>query len=141
MKAFKAFIKPFEAPQRCVKIKFKLIFSVRPGSERKGLNMQCGLTSSMTWKKKELKLTRRIVAVNVTYNAYLFKFLKVIDVWTRNHWQKLDIIPFCKSSITRLIRIQLGFHWLDCRVCLYLQPIISKLVLKLEVLGGYSPIQ
>ena len=26
MKAFKAFIKPFEAPQRNVKIKFKLIF-------------------------------------------------------------------------------------------------------------------
>ena len=32
MEAFKAFIKPFEAPQKSVKIKFKLIFSFRPGS-------------------------------------------------------------------------------------------------------------
>ena len=30
------FIKPFDAPQRSVKIEFKLIFSLRPGSERKG---------------------------------------------------------------------------------------------------------
>ena len=37
MKAFKAFIKPFEAPQRSVK-KTKLTFSVCPGSEREELN-------------------------------------------------------------------------------------------------------
>ena len=29
--SFKAFIKPFEIPQRSVKIKFKLIFFMRPG--------------------------------------------------------------------------------------------------------------
>ena len=33
----KAFIKPFEAPQRSVKIKIKVIFSLRPGLVRKGL--------------------------------------------------------------------------------------------------------
>ena len=36
MKAIKAF-KPFEAPQRSVKIKFDLIFSLRPGLGREGL--------------------------------------------------------------------------------------------------------
>ena len=40
MKAFKAFIKPFEAPQRYVKIKIKLIYSLCPGSRREGLTMQ-----------------------------------------------------------------------------------------------------
>ena len=34
---FYAFIKPFEAPQRSVKIKIYLIFSLRPGLGRKGL--------------------------------------------------------------------------------------------------------
>ena len=33
MKAFKAFIKPFEAPQRSVKKKFKLIFILIQHSE------------------------------------------------------------------------------------------------------------
>ena len=33
----KAFIKPFESPQKSVKIKFMLIFSLRPGSGREGL--------------------------------------------------------------------------------------------------------
>ena len=37
MKAFKAFIKPFETPQRSVKIKFNLIFSLCPGLGREGL--------------------------------------------------------------------------------------------------------
>ena len=37
MKALKAFIKPFEAPQRSTKIKFNLIFSLRPGLGREGL--------------------------------------------------------------------------------------------------------
>ena len=41
MKAFEAFTKPFEAPQRSVKIKiFKLIFSFCPGFGREGLNMK-----------------------------------------------------------------------------------------------------
>ena len=31
MKAFKAFIKPFEASQRSLKIKFRLIFAVNDG--------------------------------------------------------------------------------------------------------------
>ena len=39
MKALKAFIKPFEAPQRSVKIKSKLIFSFLPGSGQEGLNV------------------------------------------------------------------------------------------------------
>ena len=34
----KAFIKPFEALQRSVKMKFNLIFSLRPGLGREGLN-------------------------------------------------------------------------------------------------------
>ena len=38
MTAFKAFIKPLEAPQRSVKIKFNLIFSLRPGLGREGLS-------------------------------------------------------------------------------------------------------
>ena len=38
MKTLMAFIKPFEAPQRNVKITFKLIFSPCPGSGREGLN-------------------------------------------------------------------------------------------------------
>ena len=38
MKTLMAFIKPFEAPQRNVKIKFKLIFSPCPGPGREGLN-------------------------------------------------------------------------------------------------------
>ena len=37
MKAFKAFIKPLEAPQRSVKKKVNLIFSLCPGLGRKGL--------------------------------------------------------------------------------------------------------
>ena len=37
MKAFKASIKPFDAPQTNVKIKFKLIFSLRPGLGREEL--------------------------------------------------------------------------------------------------------
>ena len=37
MKALKAFIKPFKAPQRSTKIKIKLIFSLRLGSGREGL--------------------------------------------------------------------------------------------------------
>ena len=36
MKVFKTFIKPFKAPQRSVKITFKLIFSLPPGSGWKG---------------------------------------------------------------------------------------------------------
>ena len=36
-KAFQAFIKSFEAPQGSVKIKFKLLFSLRQGSERERL--------------------------------------------------------------------------------------------------------
>ena len=36
MKAFKAFIKPSEAPQRSVKIKFKLIFILIQLSEMSG---------------------------------------------------------------------------------------------------------
>ena len=31
MKAFKAFIEPFEAPQRSAKIKIEVNFSLRPG--------------------------------------------------------------------------------------------------------------
>ena len=38
MKAFKAFIKPFEAPERSVKIS-KLIFSLRPELGWEGLNV------------------------------------------------------------------------------------------------------
>ena len=34
MKVFKTFLKPFEAPQKSVKIKFKLIFSLLLGSGR-----------------------------------------------------------------------------------------------------------
>ena len=37
MKAFKAFTKLFETPQRSVKIKIQLIFSLRPGLGREGL--------------------------------------------------------------------------------------------------------
>ena len=37
MKAFKAFIKPFEVPQKSVKKKFKLFFSRQPRSGREGL--------------------------------------------------------------------------------------------------------
>ena len=37
MKAFKTFINIFEAPQRSVKLKFKLIFSIRPGMGWEGL--------------------------------------------------------------------------------------------------------
>ena len=37
IKASKAFRQPFVAPQRGVKIKIKLIFSLRPESEREGL--------------------------------------------------------------------------------------------------------
>ena len=40
MKAFKAFIKPFEAPQRNVKIKIKLFFSLRPRSKRERLRKE-----------------------------------------------------------------------------------------------------
>ena len=35
--AFKAFIKPFDVPQRSVKIKINLIFSLRPILGREGL--------------------------------------------------------------------------------------------------------
>ena len=50
MNAFKAFIKPFEAPQRSVKIKFKLIFSLCPGSEREGLrNYKKAIFSMKFW--------------------------------------------------------------------------------------------
>ena len=38
MKVFKAFTKPYEAPQGSVNIKFNFIFSLRPGLEREGLN-------------------------------------------------------------------------------------------------------
>ena len=38
MKVFKALIKPYEAPQGSVNIKFNFIFSLRPGLEREGLN-------------------------------------------------------------------------------------------------------
>ena len=37
MKVFKALIKSFEAPQRNVKIKLNLIFSLHPGLGREGL--------------------------------------------------------------------------------------------------------
>ena len=37
MKALKAFIKPFEAPQRSVKIKIYVKFSLHPGLGREGL--------------------------------------------------------------------------------------------------------
>ena len=40
MKAFKVFIKPFEAPQKMWKEKFNLIFSFRPGLGREGLTLQ-----------------------------------------------------------------------------------------------------
>ena len=40
MKALKAFMKPFEALLRSAKIKFKLIFSLCPGSGREGLNSE-----------------------------------------------------------------------------------------------------
>ena len=40
LKAFKTFINPFEAPQRSMKIKIKLIFYLRPGSQREGLRMK-----------------------------------------------------------------------------------------------------
>ena len=38
MKAFQAFTKPFEAPQRSLIIKIKVIFSFRPESGLEGLN-------------------------------------------------------------------------------------------------------
>ena len=38
MKALKAFIKPFETPQRSVKIKINLVFSLRQGWRQEGLN-------------------------------------------------------------------------------------------------------
>ena len=37
MKAFKAFIKPFEVPQRSVKMKISVNFFLRPGSRREEL--------------------------------------------------------------------------------------------------------
>ena len=37
MKAFKAFIKPFEAPRRSVEIKIQLNFSLRQGLGREGI--------------------------------------------------------------------------------------------------------
>ena len=40
MKAYKVFIKPFEAPQKMWKEKFNLIFSFRPGLGREGLTLQ-----------------------------------------------------------------------------------------------------
>ena len=40
MKTYKALKKPFEAPQRSVKIKFKLIFSLGPGMGREGLKLE-----------------------------------------------------------------------------------------------------
>ena len=45
MKAFKAFIKLFEAPQRSVKIKIKQFFLFVPGLGREGLNFQSILFS------------------------------------------------------------------------------------------------
>ena len=45
MKAFTAFIKLFEAPQRSVKIKIKQFFLFVPGSGREGLNFQSILFS------------------------------------------------------------------------------------------------
>ena len=44
MKAFKAFIKPSEGPQRSVKIKIYINFSLRPGSGRKGLSNEGSFT-------------------------------------------------------------------------------------------------
>ena len=41
MKAFKVFIKPFEAPQRNVKIIKKLIFSRRPRSGWEETEIKC----------------------------------------------------------------------------------------------------
>ena len=40
MKAFKALVEPFDAPQRSVKIKISVnFFSLRPGSGREGLSI------------------------------------------------------------------------------------------------------
>ena len=50
--AFKAFIKPFEAPQRSVKKKFTLIFSLRPGLGQEQLNRTSPGTQLMYKKKK-----------------------------------------------------------------------------------------
>ena len=51
-KAFKAFIKPFEATQRSMKIKINLIFSLRPGLGWEGLKAlgQLIWNVSSTWK-------------------------------------------------------------------------------------------
>ena len=58
MKALKASIKPFEAPQTSVKKKFDVIFSLRPGLGREGLIIEAklvdlGLISYHLAKKKK----------------------------------------------------------------------------------------
>ena len=53
MKVFKALIKPFEAPQIGVKKKkFKLIFSLRPGSGREGLSENLTSASVISKSRK-----------------------------------------------------------------------------------------
>ena len=64
MKAFKAFMKPFEAPQRSLKIKINLIFSLHLESGREGLtNKAHGEMILLTGKnykfKKQLRLNAR----------------------------------------------------------------------------------
>ena len=66
MKAFKAFIKPFEAPQRSVKIKIWLDFFLRPGLGREVLIFE----SSWFWVFRSSGISR-----SATYETtHIFSF-------------------------------------------------------------------
>ena len=60
IKAFKAFIKLFEAPQRSVKIKIKQFFLFVPGLGREGLNFQSILFSV----EKEIETLEKLTISN-----------------------------------------------------------------------------
>ena len=59
IKVFKAFIKPFETPQRSVKIKFKSIFSFCLGLGREGLNTRGRIESYANIFRKCIQFSQK----------------------------------------------------------------------------------
>ena len=55
MKAFKAFVKSFEAPERSVKIKISLTFTLYPGVGQEGLST---LQNVIFMQEKSLNITQ-----------------------------------------------------------------------------------
>ena len=72
--SFKAFIKHFEAPQRRVKIKTYVNFSLRPGLGREGLIAY----QSQKQKRSKMSIISFLEALLSTLNSYLFNQMTLL---------------------------------------------------------------